>query len=311
MMYRMHFGYGINIDRRLTSELGEDTTIVYGFLNAVLNLLTLHPPPTHFAAAFDSGGSAAGHSGKTFRHQLYTEYKAQRASMPEDIKTAGPRVKELLQAINIATFDVPGVEADDVIGTLSRRAVAEGMQVAIVSTDQDFYQLLGPGVQMLKPPKKGEKGVVGGMCPYNEVAFLAEHGVTPQQWPDVKALAGDTSDNIPGVRGIGRKRAASMIAQAGSLEQLLANPEQVKLKSMREALSNSDAAQIARLGLRLVTIQNDLDFPPTRKSLDGLRLRPPSQKEREAANALLDELGFRQAAGRLDRIWDRLLHVAV
>eukprot|EP00884_Botryococcus_braunii_P018141 jgi/Botrbrau1/500/Bobra.110_2s0130.1 len=165
LMFRMHFGFGT---ARLNSSSGEDTSIAYGFLNVILGMLELRPPPTHFAVIFDAPG-------KTFRHELYPGYKGQRPPTPPDIKKALPRVREVLQALGIAQISAPGVEADDVIGTLSVRAVNEGFHVAIVSPDKDFFQLLRPGLQMLRPTKDKETSPLaalrGGFSPLQHRGF--------------------------------------------------------------------------------------------------------------------------------------------
>ncbi|EIE26958.1 hypothetical protein COCSUDRAFT_27331 [Coccomyxa subellipsoidea C-169] len=259
LLYRSHFGFS---GQRLATVSGEDTSISYGFLSTVLRLLEIKEPPTHFAVVMD-------HHGKTFRHELYSDYKAQRPPMPDAMKLAIPKIQALLEILGIPVLRVAGVEADDVIGTVATRAIEDGFLVAIASPDKDFFQLLRPGLQLLRPPKKDARdgpGIIAGFVAYNSDAFREEFGVEPWQWPHVLGLMGDASDNVPGVKGIGPKGALTLIQQYGTIEGVLQNAAEVKRKSQREELQSVEGIQKASLSHKLVTIQADVDLPPVRSA---------------------------------------------
>lgn len=314
LLYKAHFAFPH--DTRLRSNDGTDTTVLYVFLNMIINLLSLAPPPTHFAVVFDAAG-------KNFRHELYTDYKGQRPEMPPEIKAGIPLAKELLQAMGIPIFAVPGVEADDVLVTLGVRGVQEGMVVAIASPDKDFFQLLRMGLILLRPPKKqqykaapGEQGDSaeaqqqrGGerrvskfmLLPYTEADFEREWGLKPPQFLDLLALAGDASDNVPGVAGIGPKTAASLLRQYHSLETLLAHASEVPRRA-GATLQSPEGAAAARLSRQLVRIETSLDIPPLKAPLEDLRLRPPP----DGGSAVLDlcrRLDMHTHQERLAKLW--------
>ncbi|CAK0782361.1 hypothetical protein CVIRNUC_005650 [Coccomyxa viridis] len=296
LLYRSHFGFRA---QRLETAGGEDTSISYGFLSTVLRLLEIQEPPTHFAVVMD-------HHGKTFRHEMYTDYKAQRPPMPDAMKLAIPKIQQLLQILGIPVMRVAGVEADDVIGTVATRAHADGFVVAIASPDKDFFQVLRPGLQLLRPPKKDARdgaGIVAGFVGYNYDAFKQEFGVEPWQWVHVLALMGDTSDNVPGVPGVGAKGALSLIQEYGTVESVLANADKVKRKGQREQLSSTEGTQKAQLSKRLVTIQTDVNLPPVRMPWEDLLLRAPPEERLAQIESALGELEFRQHAQRFAKIW--------
>eukprot|EP00890_Picochlorum_soloecismus_P002389 jgi/Picsp_1/3150/NSC_05990-R1_dna polymerase i len=236
LLYRSHFAFAH--DHRLRTRNGRDTTVEFGFLATMMSLLELLPHPTHLAVVFDA-------SGKTFRHELYTGYKGQRPPAPDEIVAAVPVVQEILRAMNIVDVCVPGVEADDVIATLAMKGLENSMTVAIASPDKDFFQLLGPGLILLRPPKKNSNASYDGkfqkysLVPYTEEEFREDwQGLSPSQFVDVLALMGDSSDNVPGVTGIGPKTATALLSQFGSLEEILKNSEDVKPKRAATALSS-------------------------------------------------------------------------
>jgi len=302
-----------------------DTTVEFGFLSTVLSLLELSPHPTHFAVVFDA-------SGKTFRHELYRGYKGQRPPAPEEVVNAVPVVQELLRAMEITEVRVPGVEADDIIGTLAGRAIDEGMAVAVASPDKDFFQLLRPGLILLRPPKKNREDVNRySLVPYSEDDFAIEwDGLRPDQFVDVLSLMGDSSDNVPGVPGIGPKmvrmvpssaggsshhqltrslvpsffhrQAIKLMHQFGTLEEVLRRADEAQPKRAATALATEDALAAARLSKQLVELRTDVDVPSTNVALDTMRLRVPADGGR-AAFEMLAELEFESHARRLKALW--------
>ncbi|KAL3155299.1 hypothetical protein ABBQ32_013081 [Trebouxia sp. C0010 RCD-2024] len=297
LLYRAHFGLK---DVRLATSTGEDTSILFAFLRSLLGLLELEPPPTHFAVVFDAAG-------KTFRHEMYPGYKGQRPRTPEAITEAVKQLRDLIRVMGIPEIIVPGIEADDVIGTVASRALKEGLQVAIASPDKDFFQLLQPRLQLLRPPKKDYQGpLLGGMVPYNSQAFQEEWDLQPSQWVDVLALSGDSADNIPGVKGVGIKTAPTLVRAHGDIEGVLAAAPAEKKKGLREKLTNPEAANAARLSKKLVTIHTDIVLPPVRFPMNHLALQSPTDLTRAAVKAAFASLEFAQHERRLEAIWDNM-----
>ena len=226
-----------------------------------------------------------------------------------------PVVLEVLKAMNVMSVRVPGVEADDVIGTLARRAVEEeDMTVAVASPDKDFFQLLRPGLILLRPPKKNQQYYDASqkysLVPYSEDEFEEEwQGLVPSQFVDVLALMGDSSDNVPGVPGIGPKMAVSLLKQFGTLEEVLARRDEATPKRAATALSTEDAVAAARLSKQLVELRMDVDVPATNIDIDAaLRLRVPEDGGREVWR-LFDELEFASHEKRLRALWNTSLRM--
>ena len=210
-------------------------------------------------------------------------------------------------ALGVADLSAPGVEADDLIGTLAVRGAREGLRVAVVSPDKDFYQLLRPGLQLLRPVPPSAAGAgparssssskaspalplpvvtVAGLVPYTEATFLSEQGgLLPSQWADARALAGDPSDNVPGVAGIGAKIACGLVREFGSLGAVLERAGEIKRPSARAALLSEEGRSAARLSRRLLEIRTDLDLPPARLDWASLELSPPSSSSGEGEGA--------------------------
>lgn len=316
LLYRSHFAFSVS--HRLQTSKGEDTTVIFGFLSTLLSLLELNPSPTHFAVVFDS-------SGKTFRHELYSDYKAHRPEAPPEIGEAVPKLQELLNALGIAVVTLPGVEADDVIGTLAVRGVDEGLIVAIASPDKDFFQLLRPGLILLRPPKKSGPSTGDSkpsiqdssrqqksstynryaLVPYTENDFSDEWGgLTPGQFVDALAMMGDASDNVPGITGIGKKTAVTILQQSGTLDNALSMSLDGTLKPKRAntLLTAPGMTEAAKLSRALVEIRTTLDFPPAQIPLDRLRLLPPPEGGKKALK-MLEELEFSSHAARFAALW--------
>jgi len=275
LIYRAFFAM---INRPLRTNRGENTSAVWGVASFLHRLLERHNP-THIVWVHDAGSS--------FRTDTYPEYKATREKLDEemqqDFDRSVERIEELLDAFNIPLVTVDGYEADDVIGTLATHAAANGFQSVIVSGDKDFYQLISEYTVLLNPGR-------GGPSPIDEILVDVTNaserlGVAPERVVDYLALVGDSSDNVPGVKGVGEKTARALIEQFGDLEAILAHANEVKGKRAREGLL--EYAADARLSLELVTIQRDV---PVVLDLEKCYLRPP---DNVSLSRLYGELEFR------------------
>lgn len=255
--------------RGLSAPDGRPTNAVYGFVTMLRKLIADHEPAL-IAAAFDVRGP-------TFRTALAADYKANRAPMPPDLVEQAPRVREACEALGVPVLTHAGFEADDVIGTLAEQARAAGHDVAIVTGDKDFFQLVGDGVRVFNPRDPGTWYDAGGV--------REKFGVAPGRVIDVLALMGDATDNVKGVPGIGEKGARELIAAHGSLDALLERTADVKQKRYRTALEKH--ADDARGSRELVTIRTDVPIP---FEPDALRYRGPSP---ERCFPLFASLGFR------------------
>ncbi len=260
----------------MSSSTGEPTKATLIFTTMLIKLIK-ERRPDYLVVAMDSGG-------QTFRHEIYPEYKANRPEVPEDLPVQVERIVEILEAMRIPVLRLPGYEADDIIGTLSSRALAEGFETFICSKDKDLEQLLGEGVKMYDPRKDEETDVA---------ALKEKKGIEPQQVVDVLALAGDTSDNIPGVPDVGPKTAAQWIAKYGSLDGLLAHADEIKGKRGDNLRANVEQAELSR---KLATI--NLDVPLVYEWEDMKQVSGDRQKLEQ----LFEELNFRRLLDQLDDI---------
>ena len=260
----------------MSTSAGEVTNAAYGFTSMLA--IVLASRPEYAAAAFDLGGP-------TFRTQEYAEYKAGRRAMPDDLRPQIQRVREILEAFSIPIYGVPGFEADDVVGTLAAEADRQGLQVTIVSGDLDCLQCVTESVEALVP----RRGITDTTV-YGRDQVKQRYNLEPIQLIDYKALRGDTSDNIPGVPGVGEKTASQLISEYGSVENLLGHLDQLKPGRVRDALeANADRV---RLGKRLVTIRRDVDV-----QLELERSRW-TRYDAERVRRLFDELEFRHLLAR-------------
>jgi DNA polymerase-1 len=255
--------------RGLTGPSGKSTNAVYGFVTMLRKLIT-DLKPQYMAASFDLAGP-------TFRRELATDYKANRAPMPPDLAEQIPWVHQACEALGVPILTFEGYEADDVIATVATAAAAQGYEVAIVTGDKDFFQLVRDGIKVYNPRDEGTW--------YDEAGVKERFGVTPDQVVDVLALMGDTIDNIKGVPGIGEKGARELIAAHGSLEALLTSAATLPQKKYRDALATH--AESARQSKELARIHTTV---PVRVDLDAFHYVGPNQ---ERCFALFSELGFR------------------
>jgi DNA polymerase-1 len=235
--------------------------------------------PTHIAVVFDTPAP-------TFRHEMYKEYKAHRDETPEDIKRAVPYIKRLIEAYKIPVIDRPGFEADDVIGTLARKASENGFKTYMVTPDKDYAQLVSDNVFMLKPSRSGNESVLWGVEDIQQEFSVKR----PEQVIDVLALMGDTADNIPGAPGVGPKTAMKLVSEYGSVEEVFKNTD--KLKGKLKEIIEDNRAQI-ELSKKLVTIEQNV---PVELNENALIVEVPDVPK---LKALFDELEFRTVAARI------------
>ncbi|HNW58494.1 MAG TPA: DNA polymerase I [bacterium] len=245
LAYRTYFAFARN---PLVNSRGEHVSVIFGFARVLLNLLEQEKPEL-FAVVFDSPEP-------TFRHDMYAAYKAQRQHMPEDMADQLPRLEQLLAALDVPFIRKPGFEADDIMGTLARRAAAEGLLTVLVTGDKDLMQLVDDHTLVYYPHRAGEK------IEWLDAAAVTEKmGVPPGQIIDYLALCGDTSDNIPGVPGIGPVGALALLRQYGSLAALLSQTDRIEAKKYRTLLQ--EHAETARLSQTLATIHCDVPLDTT------------------------------------------------
>ena len=262
----------------LTNRHGVPAGAVYGFTTMLWKLIAdLSGPagPSHLAVIFDA-------SSKTFRNDMYDQYKAHRPPPPEDLVPQFPLIRDATRAFSVPCIETEGLEADDIIACYSKHALAAGWAVTIVSSDKDLMQLIEPGLDMLDTMNDRRIG---------PEYVLEKFGVLPDRLGDVLALMGDSVDNVPGVPGIGPKTASQLIQQFGDLEGVLANAETIAKPKLRQSLI--DHAEMARLSKRLVTLECTAPLP---EPLDGLALQgiPP-----DPLRAFLEEMGFRSLLTKL------------
>ena len=275
LIYRAY--YALIRNPRINSK-GMNTSAIMGFVNTLNEVLTKENP-THIAVAFDP-------SGPTFRHEQYPEYKAQREECPEDIKNAVPIIKKILNAWNIKTLEVSGYEADDVIGTVALRAGENGITTYMLTPDKDYGQLVRDNVYMYRP-KFGNAGYdIMGVEEVKQKYDLS----TPLQVIDLLGLMGDASDNIPGCPGVGEKTAIKLIKEFGSIENLVANTEQLKGAMKKKVEENKEKIIFSKY---LATIKTDV---PMELNLDDLKIQEPNEDE---LRNIFEDLEFKTLIDRV------------
>lgn len=267
LIYRSYYAF---IKSPRINSKGLNTSAVMGFCNTLNEVITKEKP-THIGVAFDHG--------KTFRHDAFPEYKAQREETPEDIKLSVPLIKQVLEAMHIPILQVDGFEADDIIGTIATRFGADGIDTFMLTPDKDYGQLIGPNVFMYRPRHGGGYEILG------EKEVGEKYGIpTPAQVIDLLALMGDSADNFPGCPGVGEKTAAKLINQFGSIDNMLQHTDEIKGK-LREKVEN--AVEDIKMSKFLATIRTDV---PMQLDLDELKVEQPDEAK---LRAIFEELEFK------------------
>ena len=273
LIYRSYYAFMKN--PRINSK-GLNTSCVMGFCNTLNEILTKEKP-THIGVAFDHG--------KTFRHEAFPAYKAQREETPEDIKLSVPIIKNILEAYHIPILQVDGFEADDIIGTVATQAGKKGIETYMLTPDKDYGQLVRENVYMYRPQHGGGYEKLG----VEEIE--QKYGISsPLQVIDLLALMGDSADNFPGCPGVGEKTAVKLINEFGSVEELIANSAKVKGK-LREKVEA--ATEDIKMSKFLATIRTDV---PVTQNLDDLKVVEP---DKEKLDEIFTELEFKSFATRI------------
>ncbi|MCM1173824.1 MAG: DNA polymerase I [Blautia sp.] len=266
----------------LTNSQGFHTNAIYGFLNIMFKILE-EETPDYLTVAFDVHAP-------TFRHEIYQEYKGTRKPMPEELREQVPVMKQMLQAMGICIVEQAGLEADDILGTLAVRAEKEGMEVALVSGDRDLLQIASEHIKIRIPKTKGGRTEVEN---YYAGDVEARYQVTPKQFIDLKALMGDTADNIPGVPKVGEKTATELMLRFGSLENIYDNLESITKKSVRESLANNkELADLSRV-LATIKVDSEIDFSFEKSGVGNFYT--------EEAYVLCKQLEFKNLLSRFEK----------
>ncbi len=275
LAYRSYFAF---INRPLVNSKGQNTSSVFGFVN-YLNKILDEQHPDYIAVVFDT-------KEPTFRHKAFPAYKATRQKMPEDMSAMMDKLKEVVRAFNVPVVELPGYEADDVMGTLAKRAEKENVLTFLVTSDKDFMQLVSPTVKLYRPGKGGGDDEI-----VDKKGVLEKFGVPPEQVIEILGLIGDSSDNVPGVAGVGPKTAEPLIKKYKTIENLLAHIDEIPQKGLQEKLRTH--RETALLSKRLVTI--DVNAPV---KIDFHQLKA-AEKNSRALLELYTELEFRSLARQL------------
>ena len=280
LIYRAY--YALIRSPRINSK-GQNTSAVFGFVNTLEDVLQKEKPD-FIGIAFDPAGG-------TFRHEAYPEYKAQREATPEDIRWAVPIIKDIIRAYRIPILEIPGFEADDVIGTLALKGQEAGLEVHMVTPDKDYAQLVRPGIYMRRPGHGSagmEKLGVDEICEKYEISSTS-------QVIDLLGLMGDTADNVPGCPGVGEKTAIKLVKQFGGIDELLAHTDQLKGAQKKKVEENVEQIRFSKF---LVTIKTDV---PIELNLDELYRR---EANTEALRPIYEELEFRSFLQKMDKATD-------
>jgi DNA polymerase-1 len=274
LFYRSYFAF---IRNPLINSKGENTSAIYGYTLYLMRII-MEEKPEYLAVVFD-------HKEPTFRHEMYEQYKATREKMPEEMIEQYPRIIEMTKAFDVPLLEVPGYEADDVIGTLAKRGEAEGLEVFMATSDKDMMQLLSPHIHMYSMRPGSDNEIV-------DEAYLKEkYGLTPSQIIDYLALMGDSSDNVPGVPKIGDKTARSLLQEFGSLENIYQNLDKITKKSIKQSLiENRDKAELSK---KLVTINTQVPLDIDWEAIRLTRMDP------EHLVPLFEALEFRSLIPKL------------
>lgn len=260
----------------LSAPDGTPTGAIYGFVRMLLKLISTFNTP-YIAVVFDRPE-------KTVRHKIYKEYKATRKETPNDLQVQIPKIKEIIKLLGIKILEIPGYEADDIIATLSKKAENLGFEVIIVTPDKDMNQLIDQHIKIFNPMKEE---IV------DTQKVIEKYGVSPQQFIDYLVLVGDSIDNIPGIKGVGPKTAASLLQEFGSIDRILENKDKLKgkLKESFAAVSKEDI-QLVR---SLVKLHQDIDIPVEIESLK--KDKPDLIKLKE----IFEKLGFKSLIKEIEK----------
>jgi len=278
-LYRAHYAL---IRNPLTNTAGTPTSAIFGFANQVFQLIE-EENPDYLVAAFDS-------KGKNFRHEIFPDYKANRSEMPDEIQTQLPYLWTLLEGMNIPVLRVQGVEADDIIGTVAKQCIDKDFQCNIVSGDKDFMQLINHSTFLYAPQaRKREKEI------FDSKRVVAKWGVGPKNIIDLLGLMGDSSDNVPGVQGVGPKTAMKLINEYGNIENIYENIDSIKNEKMREKLLSNKANAI--LSKQLVTILTDVNIEA---SVEDFKIKEMNFDKMEDIFKELEFTGLLKKIGSLE-----------
>ncbi|UCE05308.1 MAG: DNA polymerase I [bacterium] len=277
LAYRSYFAFARN---PLINSKGENTSAVFGFLNSLLKVVD-EQQPDYLAAVFDTPEP-------TFRHQIYPEYKATREKMPDEMSEQLPRIKQVLEVFNVAVIEIPGLEADDVMGALAKLAEAQNLETFLVTGDKDFLQLVSPMIKVYNPRRAGEAVEI-----LDEKGVVQKIGLPSSKIIDYLSLMGDSSDNVPGVPGIGPKTAVDILNQFDSLEDIYQNLDKIKSDRIHHKLAeNKDQVFLSR---QLVTLKTKISIPV---KIDELEKKAP---DRARAFELMKELEFNSLLDRFSK----------
>lgn len=279
MAYKAYFAF---ISRPLRNSKNQNTSAVFGFLSSLLKILE-NEKPDYIVVAFDT-------KEKTFRHEKFPDYKANRQLIPDDMIYQLDYIKNILEAMDIKIITAPGFEADDIIGTLANQFKQKNVNSYLVTPDKDFLQLIENGIYVYKPLKKS----VEDAEIYDSKKVQQEYEITPEQFIDFLALTGDPTDNIPGVKGIGEKTAIELIKQYGSLDNIYSNLDKISKASLKQKLI--EGKELAYLSRELVTIKKNI---PLNVNLEELKISSPDISKLER---LLNELEIKTFNKRLENV---------
>lgn len=281
LAYKAYFAF---INRPLVSSKGEPTSAVYGFINQILKVLEDHRPD-YIACAFDS-------KEKTFRHDIYEAYKSSRQKMPEDMIPQIARIKEIIEALTIPVYILPGYEADDIIGTVAKKAEEKGLESFAITPDKDYFQLVTDNVKLVRPGKLTDEAIL-----YDVQKVIDDLGFEPKLMIDYLALIGDSSDDIPGVVGIGPKGALPLIQKYGTIENLYEHIDEIEKPGIKKKLEVGK--ENAFLSKELATIHCDV---PMEFNFEKAKFEKPDfNKLRE----IFLELEFKTLYSRLLKVYDQ------
>ena len=274
LAYRSYFAFQRN---PLINSKGENTSAVFAFVNSLLKIID-EQQPDYLAAVFDTPEP-------TFRHKLYPEYKATRQKMPDEMREQLPRIRQVLDVLNVPVVEMPGLEADDVMGALAKQASSQDIETFLVTGDKDFMQLVSPIIKIYNPKRAGEEIEI-----LDREGVIQKVGIPPEKIIDYMSLTGDSSDNVPGVSGIGPKNALEILTQFENLDDVYQNLNKVERESTRnKLLANKETAFLSR---QLVTLKTDIPIP--NKIEDFVRKEP----DHTQAFALIKELEFNSMLDR-------------